>query len=300
MTIIPRNKQLRAILGGCAALSAVMAGPMLVDASAQAQPQSSCLPGGVCLTSTAGTVTTTETTTVPTTVTTTTSIPFTTTVPVTVTVPTTTTTTATTTVPTTTTTTTTMPVTTTSTKTSTITSTVTMPVTTTSTLTQTITSPSTTTETVTTTITTRRTRKWYGPDVRAGADTASTTSATCMPPGSTMSIGTNQVETCSPGTGQVAVYATTPGVYSSIFDNDATYYVSAGIFAPQYAFGRIVGCYYVPDTASVTAPGQTTDVTAGVLTDAVAFGLHSGEISRPRRVPSSDCGGGLMTVTTGS
>src|ERR1700733_4547014 len=89
MTFIPRNKQVRAILGGCAALSAVMIGPILIDASAQATPQSSCLSGGACLTSAGNTtvtvpVTTTETTTVPVTTTKTTTVPVTTTTTTTV------------------------------------------------------------------------------------------------------------------------------------------------------------------------------------------------------------------------
>ncbi len=280
MTMIPQNKQLRGILGGCAALAAVMAGPILVDASAQAAPQASCISGGVCLTSTGNStitvpVTTTETTTVPFTTTETTSVPFTTTV----------------TAPVTTTETTTQPVTTTETTTQPVTTTV--PVTTTETTTQPVTTTTTTTTFTTTTTTTTNEADVVG-GVRHGArtdgpDTTSTSTGQCIPPGRTTSLAANQVETCGPSHGHVAVYATAPGLYTTIFDNDNAYYVSAGIFAPQFRFGILVGCYYVPDNSSVTAPGQTSTVTTGVLANAVAFGLRGSEVSRPILVPREAC-----------
>jgi hypothetical protein len=283
---IPRNKRLRAILGGCAALSAVMVGPIIVDASAQATPQSSCVSGGVCLTSAASTtvtvpVTTTETTTVPVTTTKTVPVTTTTTVPVTTTK--------------------TVPVTT--TKTTTQTATVTVPVTTTTTATTT--KNFTTTRTVfrrTTTVTTTvpgsgtgttTTTLLGGPNARRGADwratTSTGTSGQCTPPGQTSSIGSGQIETCGPMTGRVKVYPTAAGLYTTIFDNDSTYYVSIGIFAPQYRHGSLSGCYYAPDASSVTSPGRTTTVANGVLADAVAFGLNSSDVSSPRAVSISDC-----------
>ncbi len=82
---------------------------------------------------------------------------------------------------------------------------------------------------------------------------------------------------------------TAPGLYTTIFNNDGTYYVSAGVFAPQYRFGFPVGCYYVPDRSSVTAPGHTTTVTAGVLANAVAFGRRASDVSYPIPVPRQDC-----------
>jgi hypothetical protein len=323
MTFIPRNKQLRAILGGGAALSAVMVGPILVDASAQATPQSSCLSGGACLTAAGNTtvtvpVTTTETTTVPTTTTTTTTVPVTTTKTTTVPV----TTTTTTTVPVTTTKTTTVPVTTTATTTESVTTTVPVTTTKTATATTTVTMPVTTTKTntVTTTRTVSRRRPVTvtttvtvttgnnsttttmaagdRPAVRGGRDwtattstktTGTTTASGCTPPGQTMNLGSGQIETCGPKTAQVKVYATTPGLYTKIFDNTSKYYVSVGIFAPQYKKGSLTGCYYVPSNASVTSPGQTTTVASGVLADAVAFGATSSDVSSPRRVQTSDC-----------
>jgi hypothetical protein len=260
MTIFPRNKQIRAILGGCAALSAVMVGPILVDASAQATPQTLCVPGGVCLTS-AGTTTVT----VPVTTTTTTTAPGVTT---TVTVPVTTTQTV--------------------TRTNTLTTTHTTTVTLTTTDVSTTTVPTTTTTTTTTTLT-------ADPGVRpnAGAKPATvTTTATlqCAPPGHTASLGNGEVETCGPSRGDIAVYPTTPGLYSTIFANDGSYYVSAGIFAPQFQFGHLIGCYYVPSKDSVTDPGQTSNPENGVLADAVAFGKHLSDVSRAVPVSRNLCG----------
>jgi hypothetical protein len=292
MKIIPGNKQLRAVLIGCAALSAVMAGPMILDAGAQALPQAAtCTAGGVCLTSsqTGGTpVTITVTTTVPTTTTetstTTDTLTHTTTVPAT-------TTTVTVTAP---------------------------PVT--STVTDTVTTGTTSTVTVTRTgfPTTFSTTRFGGPDVHAGVaattttpplttttppvttttppvttttpPVTTTTSGSCGTPGTTTSLGDGEVETCGPTSGHIAIFATTPGVYVKIFDNTTSYDVSAGIFAPQFRFGFLDGCYYVPDQSSVASPGQTV-TTNGTLTDAVAFGLHTYDVSNPIRVPRSDCGG---------
>jgi hypothetical protein len=270
MKIIPRNKQLRGVLLGCAALSAVMAGPMILDAGAQALPTATCTEGGVCLTSSqTAPVTATATTTV--------SIPFTTTQTSTTTKTLTQTTTA---PPTTTTVTTTAPPTTTVTETA--------PPTT-----------STVTDTVTTTV--YPTRGFGTPEVRAGvaqttsgiettSETGTTSGSSCGTPGTTTSLGNGEVETCGPNSGHIAVFATTPGVYNKIFDNTTSYYVSAGIFAPQYRFGFLDGCYYVPDPSSVADPGQTV-TTSGTLTNAVAFGLHSHDVSNPIRVPGSACGG---------
>jgi hypothetical protein len=285
MKFIPRNKQLRGVLLGCAALSAVMAGPMILDAGAQAITTATCTAGGVCLTSSqTSPVTTTETTTL--------SIPFTTTQTNT----TTETLTQTTTAPATTVTeTTTAPA-------KTITETQTAPPVT-STVTDTVTTG--TTSTVTTTV--YPTYSIHGggfgtPEVREGvaATTTGTVTTTgsesttsgsaCGTPGTTTSLGNGEVETCGPNYGHIAVFATTPGVYNKIFDNTTSYYVSAGIFAPQFRFGFPDGCYYVPDPSSVADPGQTV-TTSGTLTNAVAFGLHSHDVSNPIRVPGSDCGG---------
>jgi hypothetical protein len=261
-----------------------MVGPILVDASAQATPQSSCVSGGVCLTPVANTtvtipVTTTRTVTTP--VTTTTTVLGTTTVPVT--------TTQTTTVPVTTRETITVPVTTTDTTTVPVTTTV--GVTTTTTVTAPVTTTTTTTAPVTTTTTTTTTSVIPAAIVnnRRGRSTSTTTTGQCTPPGQTSRLAGGQVETCGPDSGRVAVYATAPGLYTTIFDNDSTDYVSAGIFAPQYRNGHLTGCYYVPDRSSVTAPGQTSNVGAGVLADAVAFGPRSWNVSGPLRVPRSDC-----------
>jgi hypothetical protein len=261
MKIVPRNKQLRGLLLGGAALSAVMAGPILVDATAQALPTAgTCLSGGVCLTSSQPTATATSTTTQTLTQFQTTTVPTTTTV--TQTAP---------------------------------------PVTSTATVTRTVTSGPTTTTTVTTTV--FPSRGFGGPAVRADATTTSlattssqttgsaTTGSACGTPGTTTSLGNGEVETCGPNFGHVAVYATTPGVYNKIFDNTSSYYVSAGIFAPQFRWGFLDGCYYVPDSSSVASPGQTVTATDGVLTNAVAFGLHSYDVSGPIPVPRSDCGG---------
>jgi hypothetical protein len=122
-----------------------------------------------------------------------------------------------------------------------------------------------------------------------GATTTTKTASGCTPPGQTMNLGSGQIETCGPKTAQVKVYATTPGLYTKIFDNTSTYYVSVGIFAPQYKKGSLAGCYYVPNASSVTSPGHTTTVTSGVLADAVAFGVTSSDVSSPRRVQTSDC-----------
>jgi hypothetical protein len=65
--------------------------------------------------------------------------------------------------------------------------------------------------------------------------------------------------------------------------------VSVGLFAPQYRNGHLFGCYYVPDSPSVTAPGQTSNVANGVLADATAFGPHSWSVSVARQVPRFDC-----------
>lgn len=272
MTILPRNKQVRAILGGCVALSAVMVGPILVDASAQATPQALCVPGGVCLTS-AGTTTVT----VPVTTTTTTTAPGVTT---TVTVPVTTTQTVTRTN--------TLTTTRTVTRTDTLTTTHTTTVTLTTTDVSTTTVPTTTTTTTTTTVT-------AAPGVRPNAGTKPatvTTTATlqCAPPGHTTSLGNGEVETCGPGRGEIAVYPTTPGLYSTIFANDGSYYVSAGIFAPQFQFGHLIGCYYVPSKDSVTDPGQTSNPENGVLADAVAFGKRLSDVSRAVPVSRNLCG----------
>jgi hypothetical protein len=155
----------------------------------------------------------------------------------------------------------------------------------------------TTTVTVTTGNNTTTTTMAAGnrPAVRGGRDwtktaAATTTSASgCTPPGQTTNLGSGQVETCGPKTTQVKVYATTPGLYTKIFDNTSTYYVSVGIFAPQYKKGSLTGCYYVPNASSVTSPGHTTAVATGVLADAVAFGITSSDVSSPRRVQTSDC-----------
>jgi hypothetical protein len=235
-------------------------------------------------------ITTTQTVTVPTTTTVTTAVPTT----KTITVP--TTTTVTTSVPTTVVVPTTVTEITTETVPTTITNTTTVPVTNTvtNTVTHTVTSGTTETETVTTTVYPYRGDN--GPNVRARGDmTTSTTSTStttgdsaCGTPGTTTSLGNGEVETCGPNYGHVAVFATTPGLYNKIFDN-SSYYVSAGIFAPQFRYGHLAGCYYVPDKSSVTAPGATMN-TDGTLTDAVAFGLHSYDVSYPRWVPSDDCG----------
>jgi hypothetical protein len=275
MTLLPRDKRLRGILGGCAALAAVMAGPVLVDASAQAMPQSSCISGGVCLTPVSNTtvtvpVTTTTTVTSPVTTTQTSIITATTTKLSTTTVPVTDTETTTVEVPVTDTETTTVPVTMTTTTT-------TAPVTT------------TTTTTTTTALTTIAGVVRVRPET---VSTKTTTSAQCTPPGHTASIGNGQVETCGPGSGPgrfIAVYGTAPGLYTKIFDNDSADYVSVGLFAPQYRNGHLFGCYYVPDSPSVTAPGQTSNVANGVLADATAFGPHSWSVSVARQVPRFDC-----------
>jgi hypothetical protein len=278
MTIVPRNKRVRTILGGCAALSAVMIGPILVDASAQATPQTSCLPGGACLTSATTTVTT------PVTTTTTTTAPGTTT---TTTAPGTTTTT---TAPGTTTT---ILSTATDTTTRTVTATVTSTETDTTTVTLTTTDLSVITEPTTTTTTTTTTAA--APMVRANngrkqATTTTTSTTQCEPPGQTSSIGNGEVETCGPARGELAVFPTTPGVYTKIFANDGPYYVSVGIFAPQIRFGHVVGCYYVPTKGSVTDPGQTSSPANGVLADAVAFGKHLSDVSRAVPVLRYLCG----------
>jgi hypothetical protein len=262
-----------------------MVGPILVDASAQATPQSSCVSGGVCLTPVANTtvtipVTTTRTVTTP--VTTTTTVLGTTTVPVT--------TTQTTTVPVTTRETITVPVTTTDTTRVPVTTTV--GVTTTTTVTAPVTTTTTTTTAPVTTTTTTTTTSVIPAAIvnnRRGRSTSTTTTGQCTPPGQTSRLAGGQVETCGPDSGRVAVYATAPGLYTTIFDNDSTDYVSAGIFAPQYRNGHLTGCYYVPDRSSVTAPGQTSNVGAGVLADAVAFGPRSWNVSGPLLVPRSDC-----------
>jgi hypothetical protein len=263
---------------------------MILDAGAQALPTATCTEGGVCLTSSqTAPVTATTTTTV--------SIPFTTTQTST----TTKTLTQTTTAPATTTTVTeTAPATTTTvTETApatTTTVTKTAPPTT-STVTDTVTTG--TTSTVTTTV--FPTRSFGTPEVRAGvaqttsgiettSETGTTSGSSCGTPGTTTSLGNGEVETCGPNSGHIAVFATTPGVYNKIFDNTTSYYVSAGIFAPQYRFGFLDGCYYVPDRSSVADPGQTV-TTSGTLTNAVAFGLHSHDVSNPIRVPGSACGG---------
>jgi hypothetical protein len=286
MKIIPRNKHLRGVLLGCAALSAVMAGPILVDTSAQALPQAAaCTAGGVCLTSNeanAAPVTATETTTVPVTTTelTTLSVPFTTTETNTI------------------------------TTSLTKTTTVTVPATTVTT-----TQPGTTT-TVTVTGFPTFTRTGVFPftattadpavrpdqfrttrDFTSSATTGSTTTGSaptglsCGTPGTTTSLGSGEVETCGPTSGHVAVFATTPGLDNSIDDTTSSYYVSIGLFAPQFRFGFPDGCYYVPDPSSVASPGQTVTSTDGILANAVAFGLHSRDVSEPIQVPRSDCGG---------
>jgi hypothetical protein len=270
MKIVPRNKQLRAIMGGCVALSAVMVGPILVDASAQATPQTMCLPGGACLTS-AGTTTVT----MPVTTTTTTTAPgVTTTVPVT----------------------TTQTVTRTNTRTTTRTVTQTVTSTTTLTATVTVTTTDFSTTAVPTTTTTTTTVS-AAPGVRPNthgkpATTTVTTTGTaqCEPPGQTTSLGNGEVETCGPARGEIAVYPTTPGLYSTIFANDGNYYVSVGIFAPQFRFGHLFACYYVPNKDSVTDPGQTSSPENGVIANAVAFGKHRSDVSRPVPVSRNLCG----------
>jgi hypothetical protein len=281
MKIIPRNKQLRGVLLGCAALSAVMAGPMLVDATAQALPTAgTCLSGGVCLTGAQAAATTTETTTVPVTTTqiTTLTVPFTTTETNTIT----------------------------NTSTETITSTVpaatttvTQPVTTTVTVTSKPTYPGYPGRYTTTTTDGRDVRRdlTTTSSTTTGSTTStssSTTGPACGTPGTTSSPGSGEVEICGPTYGHVAVYAATPGLYNSIDDTTSSYYVSAGLFAPQFRFGFLDGCYYVPDPSSVADPGQTV-TTGGTLTNAVAFGLYSRDVSHPIRVPRFDCGGNPPT-----
>jgi hypothetical protein len=260
---------------------------MILDAGAQALPTPTCTEGGVCLTSSQTTpVTTTETTTL--------SIPFTTTQTSTATKTVTQTTTA--------------PSTTVTAPATTVTETQTAPPTT-STVTDTITTGSVSTTTVTTTVFPTgfptRTGGFATTGMRGNADaittttpatittsseTTTTSGSACGTPGTTTSLGNGEVETCGPNYGHVAVFATTPGVYNKIFDNTTSYYVSAGIFAPQFRFGFLDGCYYVPDPSSVAGPGQTV-TTSGTLTNAVAFGLHSRDVSNPIRVPGSECGG---------
>ncbi len=293
MTILPRNKQLRGLLVGGAAVSAVMAGPILVDTTAQAQPQASCAEGGVCLTPVTSTVpattTVTKTTTVPVTSTYTTTVPVTTTTTVPVTS--TTTVTKTTTVPVTSTYTTTVPVT--STQTQTQTTTVTSTATTGPTVTVTVTttrSTSSYTNTYTNTLTGTYTGTEYAvpADRRGRPALPTTTESPCGTPGSTQTLTDGQVETCAPNFGRVAVYATAPGLYNKIYEYDSSYYASVGLFAPQYSRGALIGCYYVPSPSSVTPPGATVS-TAGTLGDAVAFGLDSQDVSYPVAVPRGDC-----------
>jgi hypothetical protein len=316
MTLIPRNKQLRGLLIGGAALSAIMAGPILVDATAQAQSLASCAAGGVCLTPTnpAGGFTTTVTDTAPGTTDTVTQTEPGTTDTVTQTEPgTTTTTTVTQTEPGTTVTQTepgtTYTVTQTepgTTTTTTVTQTVTVtaaPVTTT--VTNTVTSPTTVTVTVTSTrssYTGTNTNTYTGTTGTEGTEdpfvkpaywrnepTETTGTDACGAPGSQPTLSNGQVETCGPTSGREAVYATQPGLYNSIFNDSSSYYVSAGIFAPQYSFGRLAGCYYVPESAAVK-PGDTVS-TGGIIADAVAFGVTSQDVSNPVSVPRSDCNG---------
>jgi hypothetical protein len=286
MKIIPRNKQLRGVLLGCAALSAVMAGPILVDASAQAlPPAAACTSGGVCLTSNQANATATSTTTE----TLTNTAP-----PITVTE-------------------TGAPVTVTETG---------APVTSTATVTSTVTTGSTATTTVTTTV---YPRSFAGADVRpdvttssplttstgttstgttstgttsTGTTSSAPTGSACGTPGTTSSLGGGEVETCGPSFGHLAVFATQPGLYNSI-DNTTSYYVSVGIFAPQFRFGIPDGCYYVPDPSSVAGPGQTVTSTDGILANAVAFGRYSHDVSRPIRVPGFDCAGGIPPTGAG-
>jgi hypothetical protein len=274
MKIIPRNKQLRGVLLGCAALSAVMAGPILVDSNAQALPQAAaCTSGGVCLTSSEANATATSTTTET----------LTGTVPPTATV----------------------------TETG-------APVTSTATVTQTVTTGSTSTTTVTVTSTPTFSRTTFTPFTNAGdpavrADLVTTGSSTtgssttgssitgsaCGMPGTTTSLGGGEVETCGPSFGHVAVFATQPGLYNTIDNTTSSYYVSVGIFAPQFRFGYPDGCYYVPDPSSVAGPGQTVTSSDGVLTNAVAFGLYSQEVSHPIQVPRFDCGAGNAATGAG-
>jgi hypothetical protein len=311
MTIIPRNKQLRGLLVGGAAVSAVMLGPILVDTTAQAVPQQSCVSGGVCLTPVATSVsvvgTTTETVTVKGLGTTVTEPGTTITAPgTTITAPGTTITAPGTTI--------TEPGTTvtqtrfvTATNTATATVTATAPGTTVTATapgtTVTATAPGTTV-TVTSTVsagpnTTTNTnytgytgytggRGIIPAAVRGRPDTV--TGSACGLAGSTES-SDGEVETCGPTSGNEAWYATTPGEYNSIFNDDGSYYVSVGLFAPQYSRGQIVGCYYVPDASTVTAPGATTN-DAGIIVDAVAFGSNRGDVSYPAPVVLSYCGGG--------
>jgi hypothetical protein len=310
MKIIPRNRQVRGLLVGCAAVSAVMAGPILVDATAQAQPPTSCVDGGICLTrvEVAAAGTTTETVTVPATATQTETERVTDTVTgpgvtqtvtgpgvtQTVTGPGVTQTV-------------TEPVTTvTRTVTQTVTEPVTVPVT--QTVTSTVTNIATITAGTTVTVTVTGSRGGFGglPTETGGFPTSgfptgsitglvryrpTTATDSCGPPGSTETLADGEVETCGPTAGRTAVYATEPGQYNKIFDDDGTYYTSIGIFAPQILFGRVIGCYYVPNTTSVTPPGGTTTSTAGAIADGVAFGPQS-QVSAPIQVPGSDCGSG--------
>jgi hypothetical protein len=304
MTIIPRNKPARGLLIGCAAVSAVMVGPILIDATAQAAPPASCVGGGVCLTPVSGVAgTATETVTVPTTatqteterVTETATVPVTQTVtqpPVTQTVtgPATQTVTATVT----------QPVTQTVTKTVTqtvtqppVTQTVTVPVT------QTVTQPPVT-QTVTATVTTGTTATVTVTPTRGGGGfptgtitffvrprPMTTTSGSCGTAGYTETLGDGEVETCGPTTGRAAAYATQPGEYDEIL-NDSSSDASDGIFAPQYLFGTVIGCYYVPNRSTVAPPGATV-TTGGTIVDAVAFGPEYA-VANPFPVPIGDCG----------